>query len=96
MQLLKQKTQMILYMKKEEEKESENIHLNCSGTFHLQLSFGVTPICPCMVHSNVIQCSLLDNKCVLLSVLFKAIFCVFFFMKLYILKEPGSEYKCSF
>lgn len=44
------------------------------GTFHLQFSFGMTPICPSVVHSDVIQCSFLDDKCVLLSILLKAIF----------------------
>lgn len=66
-----------------------------SGTFHLQLSFGVPSVCPGVVHSDVIQCSLLDDECVLLSILLEAILGIFVPVKLNILKEPGNEYKMS-
>lgn len=61
------------------------------GTFHLQLSFGMTPVCPSMVHSNVFQRGLLDDERVLLSILLEAILGgVFVFDELDILKEPGK------
>lgn len=59
-----------------------------SCTFNLQLSLGMAPICPGMVHSDVIECSLHYNKCVLFSILLEAILGVFVFVKLLILKEP--------
>ena len=55
----------------------------------------MTPICPSMIHSNVIQRSLVDDECVLLSVLLEAILGILFFVQLYILKVPGKEYKMS-
>lgn len=64
-----------------------------NSTFHLQLSFGMPPICPSMVHSNVIQRSFLDDKCVLLSIFLEAKFGIFVFVKLLILKEPEKKKK---
>lgn len=43
------------------------------GTLYFQLSFGVAPICPSMVHSNVIQCGFLDDQSVFLSIFLEAV-----------------------
>lgn len=46
---------------------------------------------PRVVHSDVIQRSLLDDECVLPSVFLEAILGIFgVFVKLYVLKEPGD------
>lgn len=51
----------------------------------------MAPVGPRVVHSDVIQRSLLDDKCVLLSVFLEAILGIFgVFVKLYVLKEPGD------
>lgn len=63
------------------------------STFHLQLSFGVPPVGPRVVHSNVIQRGLLDDEGVLPPVLLKAILGGGgIFVKFNVLKEPGKSY----
>lgn len=63
-----------------------------SGTFHFQLSLGMPPVGPRMVHSDVIQRGLLDDECVLLSVFLEAILGIFtVFVELNVLKEPGER-----
>lgn len=74
----------------------ENTEPNSKGTLYFQLSFGVPSICPGMVHSNVIQCGFLDDQCVFLPIFLEAVlYGVFFFMKLFILKEPVNRDKLS-
>lgn len=63
-----------------------------SGTFHFQLSLGMPPIGPRVVHSNVVQRSLLDDKRVLPSVFLEAILGIFaVFVELNVLKEPSER-----
>lgn len=68
------------------------IYLFFNRTFHFQLSLGMPPIGPRMVHSNVFQRGLLDDEYVLLSVFLEAILGIFaVFVELDILKEPSER-----
>lgn len=63
-----------------------------SDTFHFQLSLGMPPVGPRMVHSDVFQRGLLDDERVLLSVFLEAILGIFaVFVELDVLKEPGQR-----
>lgn len=67
-----------------------------SGTFHFQLSLGMPPVGPRMVHSDVFQRGLLDDERVLLSIFLESILGIFtVFVELNVLKEPGERISMS-
>lgn len=71
---------------------SSETELFPSGTFHFQLSLGMPPIGPRMVHSDVFQRGLLDDERVLLAVFLEAILGIFaVFVELSVLKEPRKR-----
>lgn len=61
------------------------------GTFHLQLSLGVAPVGPAVVHADVLQGGLQDDQRVFLAILLHAVLSRVL-VELNVFKEPGSVY----